>query len=133
MCRSWVFFTCFLCFVISAAVAQDVTTVAGGPETHKVILDNAHVRVLDVHIPPGQKVAMHSHPANVVYYVTDAKTRVTSPDGKTQVVESKAGTATWRGPVKHAIENVGASEIHLVQTELKDEPDTAMSDAKEKK
>ena len=40
--------------------AQDV--VKASPDTHKVILENEHVRVLDVHAKPGEKVAMHSHP-----------------------------------------------------------------------
>src|ERR1035438_10428973 len=75
--------TCVLCLAVSTALAQDVMIVAGGPETHKVVLDNDQVRVLDVRIQPGQKVAMHSHPANVDYYVSDAKVKVTSPDGKT--------------------------------------------------
>jgi len=111
--------TCVLLFAVATALAQDVTKVAGG-ETHKVILDNEHVRVLDVHLPPGQKVGMHSHPENVVYYVTGGKVKVTTPDGKTVVREPKAGTATWGGPVTHAVENVGTTEIHLVQTEMKE-------------
>jgi len=108
-------------FVVTgtALLAQDVTTVAGGTETHKVLLDNANVRVLDVRLPPGQKVAMHSHPANVTYFLTDAKFKVTSPDGKTEERDSKAGQARWSEAVTHAIENVGTSEVHLVQTELK--------------
>jgi len=94
--------------------------VAGGPETHKVVLDNDQVRMLDVRIPPGQKVAMHSHPPNTVYYMTDCKLSVTSPDGKSQIAEPKAGTAIWRGgETKHAVENVGTAECHLVQTEMK--------------
>ena len=117
--RRLLFLVCFVALALSAAVAQDVVTVAGGPETHKVVLDNAEVRVLDVHIQPGQKVAMHSHPASVVYYVTDAKLKFTLPDGTSRVAEAKAGTAAWRGPGTHAVENVGTSEMHLVQTELK--------------
>lgn len=112
--------TCVLLLAVAAALAQDVTKVAGGPETHKVILENEHVRVLDVHLPAGQKVAMHSHPANTVYYVTDGKIKVTTPDGKTVVREPKAGTAVWSGPVTHAVENVGTAEVHLVQTEMKE-------------
>jgi quercetin dioxygenase-like cupin family protein len=103
----------------STVLAQDVTKVAGGTETHKVILDNDQFRVLDVRIPPGQKIAMHSHPANVVYYVTDYKIKATSPDGKTAIREGKAGTAVSFGPTTHAVENVGPDEIHLVQTEMK--------------
>jgi quercetin dioxygenase-like cupin family protein len=113
--------TCLLFVACAAALAQDVVTVPGGAETHKVLLDNEHVRVLDVHVPPGQKIAMHSHPASVVYCVTDAKMKVTLPDGTTRVAECKAGTAGWRDPGTHAVENVGTAEFHLVQTEMKGE------------
>ena len=112
--------TCVVCLAVSTLLAQDVTKVAGGPETHKVILDNDRVRVLDVRIPPGQKVAMHSHPANVVYYITDYKVKVTSPDGKTVTREGKAGTAVSSGPVTHAVENIGSKDLHLVQIEMKE-------------
>jgi len=74
-----------------AAPAQDVVKVS--PETHAVILDNAHVRVLSVRIKPGEEVAMHSHPPNVVYYLSDARIRLTLSDGK---VEDRAVTAAWR-------------------------------------
>ena len=111
--------TCVLGWAVSTLLAQDVTKVAGGPETHKVVLDNDQVRMLDVRIPPGQKVAMHSHPANVVYYITDYKVKVTSPDGKTTIREGKAGAATSSGPITHAVENIGPAELHLVQIELK--------------
>jgi len=114
------FLACLLGFAASAVLAQDVTQVAGGPETHKVVLDNDVVRMLDVRIPPGQTVAMHSHPANTVYFITDCKLKVTGPDGKTTVAEPKAGTASYRGETKHAVENVGTAECHLVQTELKE-------------
>ena len=60
--RQLLFLTGFVCLATSALLAQDVMTVAGGPETHKVVLDNDQVRMLDVRIQPGQKVAMHSHP-----------------------------------------------------------------------
>ena len=112
---------CFSCLALSAALSQDVVTVAGGRETHKVILDNAEVRVLDVHVPTGQKIAMHSHPPSVVYFVTDAKFKFTFPDGTSRVVEAKAGTAVWRDPGTHAVENVGTAEFHFVQTEFKGE------------
>lgn len=118
-CRLF-FLTCLLGFATSAVLAQDVLKVAGGPETHKVVLENDQVRMLDARLPAGQKVAMHSHPPNTVYYMTDCKLKVTSPDGKTTVAEPKAGTAVYRGETKHAAENVGTGECHLVQTELKE-------------
>ncbi len=62
---------------------------------------------------------MHSHPANVAYYVSDAKFKITFPDGKTALPEIKAGTALWNKPVTHAAENVSTAEIHFVQIEMK--------------
>lgn len=68
---------------------------------------------------PGEKVPMHSHPANVIYCLSDSKIKLTYPDGKTEERENKAGAARWNEAVTHATENVGTTEHHLVQIELK--------------
>jgi len=97
--------------------AQDVVQVGG--DSHKVLLENAQVRVLAVKIKPGEKVPMHSHPASVSYVLTDGKLHITLADGKTVDKEPKAGAATWSDAVTHAVENVGTSEFSQVQIELK--------------
>ncbi len=97
--------------------AQDVVQVAG--DSHKVILENAQVRVLAVSLKPGQKAPMHAHPANVSYVLGDGKLRITMADGKTVDKEPKAGTASWSEAVTHAVENVGTTEFTQVQIELK--------------
>lgn len=101
----------------ASASAQDVVQVGG--DTHKVLLENAQVRVLAVNIKAGEKVPMHSHPANVSYVLTDGKLRVTPADGKTVDKEPKAGTAMWSEAVTHAVENIGTSDFTQVQIELK--------------
>jgi quercetin dioxygenase-like cupin family protein len=109
-----------LLVAVMSAQPQDVVKVS--PETHSVLLENAQVRVLDVHVKPGEKVAMHSHPAGILYYLSDAKLRITYPGGKTAERVVKAGTAVWSEAVTHAAENIGATELHEVQTELKETP-----------
>jgi quercetin dioxygenase-like cupin family protein len=99
------------------ALAQDVGKVS--PETHRVLLENAQVRAMDVRLKPGEKVAMHSHPASILYYLSDAKVKITYPDGKTEEREVTAGTAAWSEAVTHAVENVGITDLHEVHTELK--------------
>ena len=97
--------------------AQDVVQVAG--DSHKVILENAQVRVLAVSLKPGQKAPLHAHPANVSYVLSDGKLRITLADGKTVDKEPKAGTASWSEAVTHAVENIGTSDFTQVQIELK--------------
>src|SRR5215472_11061912 len=75
------------------APSQDVAKVAG--DSHQVIFENDHVRVLAVHFKPGQVAPMHSHPENVSYFITDGKLRITMADGKVIERSPKAGTAGW--------------------------------------
>lgn len=101
------------------AMAQDQVQVA--PKSTKVLLENDHVRVLEVRQKPGEKMAMHSHPAYVVYSLSSSKTKFTAPDGKTTEVEEKAGRAIWREAETHAVENVGTTDTHVLVIELKGE------------
>lgn len=101
-------------------MAQDVMKAA--PEHHKVLLDNDKVRVLEVRIKPGEKEAMHTHPATVHIELTPTKVKIGYPDGKSVILEGHQGEAIWVGPVKHTIENVGNTEIHAYIIELKDIP-----------
>ncbi len=100
-----------------ASLAQDVAKVA--PNDVKVLLENDHVRVLEVRIKPGAKLAMHSHPAYVFYALTSGKTKSTSPDGKTEELDIKAGEARWNDGQTHISENSGTTEAHVVLVEMK--------------
>lgn len=98
--------------------AQDPVKVA--PKNFKVLLENDHVRVLDFHSKPGEKIPMHSHPGYVAYSITGSgKTTFTFPDGKTIEVPAKAGQTTWRDAETHATEYTGKGETHVVLVELK--------------
>jgi hypothetical protein len=99
------------------APSQDVIKVAG--DSHQVIFENEHVRVLAVHFKPGQVAPMHSHPENVSYYLTDGKLKITLPDGKVIERSPKAGTAGWSDANTHAAENIGTTDFQQVQVEIK--------------
>lgn len=105
---------------IRATFAQDAVKVA--PDHYTVLLENDKVRVLEVKIKPGEKEAMHTHPATVHIELAPTKVKIGYPDGKTVTLEGHQGEAIWVGPVKHTIENVGDTEIHAYIVELKDLP-----------
>ena len=67
-------------FVIDKAMAQDAFEVA--PKHYKVLLENEYVKVLEVRIKPGEKEAMHTHPATVHIELVPTKVKITYPDGK---------------------------------------------------
>jgi quercetin dioxygenase-like cupin family protein len=106
-----------IAFSQSADDPLDPVRVAG--DTHKVALDNAFVRVLDVHLPPGKVEPRHRHPHGLSVYFTDWDAKV-AVDG--QAAESRhrtAGTFAWSEAIVHTVENVGKTEGHILRIELK--------------
>src|ERR1035438_5691704 len=61
---------------------------------YKVEFENESVRVLRISYAPGEKSVMHYHPNAVAVYLTDGKTRMTTPDGKSQDVPAVSGSAS---------------------------------------
>jgi hypothetical protein len=57
--------------------------VKAAPETHKVIFENEHVRVLEVIIPPHRKEPVHTHCLPSTLYIQQiGDIIVRDPDGK---------------------------------------------------
>jgi len=88
-------------------------------DTHRVALDNAFVRVLDVRLPPGKVEPRHRHPHRMSVYFTDWEAKVTPDGGATEVHHRKAGTFAWSEAVVHTVQNVGSTEGHILRIELK--------------
>ena len=101
----------------STADALDPVRVAA--DTHKVAFENAFVRVLEVHIPPGKIEPRHRHPHGLSVYFSDWSAKITVDGKEAQVNQRKAGTFAWSDAVIHTAQNVGKSEGHVLRIELK--------------
>jgi hypothetical protein len=102
------------------ALAQGPISPDLAPLKYKLLFENDEVRVIEEHLKPREKEAMHSHPYGVfACFLSDAHTRTTFPDGSTSEDSKKAGDTIWRDPVTHAGENIGNTEIHEIMIELK--------------
>jgi quercetin dioxygenase-like cupin family protein len=97
--------------------ALDPLKVAG--DSHKLVLDNAFVRVLDVHVPAGKTEPRHSHPHGLSVYFTDWEASVTADGKAAELHHRKAGTFAWNEAVVHMVKNVGKTEGHILRVELK--------------
>ena len=106
-----------LVFAARPALAQDPVKVA--PDAFKERLNNKEVRVLEYSSKPGQKEAMHSHPAIVLYCTQGGTFKTTAPDGTSKIIEYKTGDIVWREALTHSGENVGTTELKALLVEVK--------------
>ncbi len=100
-------------------LAQDAAQMQ--PDSYRVALENAHVRVLEYNARPGMGVCgtgIHSHPAHLSIPLTDARVRVTQ-DGKSMVVQVKAGAVFWSEAETHEVENLSGVNVRSLIVELK--------------
>lgn len=102
------------------ALAQDAVT--ADPRAFRVVLDNERVRVLEYRSGPGLGVCgqgMHYHPDRVTVTLTDAKVRITAPQGHAVVREIAAGQAFFATAETHSVENIGGAGTRILIIELK--------------
>jgi quercetin dioxygenase-like cupin family protein len=103
--------------IAPAARAQD--PVALDPTIAKVEFENDRIRILRVHYGPHQKLAMHEHPAKVAVCLTNFHMHRAAPDGTASEGTCAAGSANWREPEKHAVENLDEAPAETIEIELK--------------
>ena len=87
-----------------------------------MLLENDRVRVLEALLKPSDRTPQHSHPARVVYSLSDHSAIFRSPEGRVTHSVSKAGDTVWRDPVIHSEENDGKADSHAILVEFKESP-----------
>ena len=84
-----------------------------------VKVDNPRVRVFESPLKPGDKEALHSHPASIIYVIEGGKFRNQAADGTVTEIELKTGDVQYRDALSHWAENIGNTTSRLVIVELK--------------
>jgi mannose-6-phosphate isomerase-like protein (cupin superfamily) len=106
---------------------DSLDALAAAPEFHRLLLENEEVRVLETLIGPGETVPVHTHRWPSILYVLSGG-RSIRRDGAGSVLGdptapetvAETGTAISVGAIPpHTVENVGSSEIRLLNVELK--------------
>lgn len=100
--------------------------VVAAPESHRVLLENEDVRVLEVTVAAGHREPEHTHREPSVMIV-DGPARIRYYQGDTLTFASPAETAaarirvSWMDPESpHSVENVDTHPYHAIRVELKD-------------
>ncbi len=100
---------------------------AAAPESHRLLFENDTVRVLETRITPGQTTQVHTHRwPGILYILSFCHFVRRDPDGVILVDTRRGGalpapgTAIWGDALPpHTLENVDASEFHVIGVELK--------------
>jgi quercetin dioxygenase-like cupin family protein len=107
-----------VCLCLATIVsAQDA--VKTDPKHYSVVTENDQVRILKVHYGPHEKSIMHSHPATVAVFLTDAKGQFAYPGGKKLDFAVKAGDSQYEAATTHLPENTGDAGMDVIVVELK--------------
>ena len=108
----------FAAFVATPAMAQEKAKGAPLKQELKVLLENDKVRVYEARSAPGAESEMRERPFRVIRFLTNARIQRTYADGKTEILERKAGEVRAAGPDKaYKTKNVGkaAYAVYVVQ------------------
>ena len=109
--------TLTLCIMVRAAETAP-EAVAADPDSYRIALENAYVRVLELRAEAGHGIALHAHPSRAVVVIGGARIRLTRPDGTSELVDRKPGDVFWSEAEEHGLEVVAGS-LHEIETEIK--------------
>lgn len=104
-------------------LAAGVPAKAADADSAKVVFENDKVRCILYHNVTGKNacgLGMHSHPAHLYIQIQPGKFRVTTPDGKTEIVDGPAGDVGWEPAVTHRVESLSSGSIDTYLVEVKD-------------
>lgn len=96
--------------------ATDATKVAS--DLYKVKADSLGIRVLEATYKAGQSSAMHAHPWQAVYFLTNASGEFTTKDGQKIPAEMKQGQVMIVPPTSHAVKNIGKATMKVLIAEV---------------
>ena len=87
------------------------------PDQHHLVMENAHVRVLDGMAGAGDKSAAHTHPPSVLISLAKSRFKVTI-NGKTRIFDFEPGRVRWTNHFEHTWQ-ILAGEARVVMIEIK--------------
>ena len=106
------------CFASTSWAQAPGNAIDVDPDVHRMLMENEFFRVFDARASKGTKSPMHSHAPMVLVSVGKTRFRLTTPDGKTTILDLNPGQAFWVQDAKHSWELI-AGELHAIGVEIK--------------
>ncbi len=89
------------------------------PNNYRLLLEDGDYRLVEMSLPSGTSDIEHSHPNEMVYFITGGKVRIHLPGGESVELELPDGHVMKHEPWTHRVENIGATDIKAILFERK--------------
>ena len=110
-------------FILISFLCKSQDWVKESPTGKKVLVDNDHIRMVEVTILPGGKEPIHSHPEYIEYIIEPAKLLVTYTGKKPEEWNTVKDKAYYGKPEPpHSLENIDSKTFKCILIEMKDNP-----------
>lgn len=90
------------------------------PEHYTLISEDENVRVIEMHLPAGERDKLHSHHWETVYFISGGHARLYVGDDEMEA-EIPDGYVMHHEPWTHSVENIGDTDILAIIFERMDE------------
>ena len=90
-------------------------------QTLTQLLDNQSLRLWEIELSPEQFANVHAHPGQNAYAATDGVLEITTPEGKTETIQVKAGDLIWTEATTYKTVNAGSKGFKAIVYEDKAE------------
>jgi predicted metal-dependent enzyme (double-stranded beta helix superfamily) len=105
---------------------DSLDAICAAPDSHRTLLENEPVRVLDVTIPPGHKEPWHTHrrPSLILIDQSAAiryfRSENDFDERPRQIADRSEPRLVWLQPEGiHCVENIDTMQYHAIRIELK--------------
>lgn len=105
---------------------DSLDALVAAPSQHRLVFENAYVRVMDTRIAPGERTPVHTHRWPASHYVVSWSDFVRRDAEGAVLVDTRAASpqlapeALWGDALApHSLENVGTVALHIISTEVK--------------
>ena len=93
--------------------------IAVSPANYRLLVEDGDYRMVEMNLPAGTTDTEHSHPNEMVYFISGGKVRIHLPGGEAVELDIPNGHAMKHEPWTHRVENIGTTDIRAVIFERK--------------
>ena len=91
-----------------------VDPVKASPNNYRLLFEDDVHRVLEMSLKAGEKGNEHSHPSEVVYFISGSLVRIHQPDGQPVLAYIPDGRVMAHEPWTHTVENADGKDIKAI-------------------